>query len=206
MRRAPRARWIAAGIGLLAAWIGWGLYVLATTTRLDYTLVRTVDGLEIRRYPRLVLVETTAGNGRTAFERLYQYLTGANEAHAEFPMTAPVRTHADAGPADANPAGGSTGEGDVTMGFFLPHGYGADATPRPTDDTVTLTVEEPRTIAIRSFSWYATPERLEENTEALLETLDRHGLEPSGEPFVLRYAAPLTPPFLRRNEIAIELE
>ena len=203
MAREPHSRWLAVAIGLLAAWIGWGLYVLATTKRIDYTLVRTVDSVEVRRYPRLVLVETTADSGRTAFGRLYRYLTGANETHEELPMTAPVRTHSAARPAGS--PGWPGASHDVTMGFFLPQEYDTEASPQPTDETVTLTIEEPRTIAVRSFSWYATPERIERYTDELLEALEGHGLETAGEPFVLRYADPLTPPFLRRNEIAVEL-
>ncbi|WP_255171768.1 SOUL family heme-binding protein [Natrononativus amylolyticus] len=203
MRRHPYARWLAAAGTLLAAWIGWGLYVLATTPRVDYALVRTIDGVEIRRYPRLVLVETTADSDRTAFGRLYGYLTGANEGDEELPMTAPVRTHERSRPPGS--AGWPGAGPDVTMGFFLPQEYDSEAAPEPEDETVTLTVEEPRTVAVRSFSWYATPERVERNTGALLEALEEHGLETAGEPFSLGYADPLTPPFLRRNEIAIEL-
>ncbi|MFC4249388.1 SOUL family heme-binding protein [Natribaculum luteum] len=191
--------------GLVALWIGWGLYVRETTERIEYTTLRTLDGVEIRRYPAAILAETTAPDSRTAFGRLYQYITGTNAQRSEIEMTAPVRTES-ARIAMTTPVRSSSADDGVTMGFYLPQEYDGESAPVPTDPSVDLVLEEPKTVAVRPFSWYATDERVERYERDLLETLAAHDLEPAAEPFVLQYNDPFTPPFLRRNEVGVVLE
>ncbi|WP_254768626.1 SOUL family heme-binding protein [Salinilacihabitans rarus] len=194
----------AAAITFAAAWTAWGLYAKASTERVGYTTLRTLDGVEIRRYPSTVLAETTADGEREAFGRLFRYIQGANEADAELAMTAPVRTRPRRIEMTAPVRTTETDEG-VTMGFYLPQEVASTSPPTPTDPEVTLAVEEPRTLAVRPFGWYATPARIENYEWDLLDTLAERGLQPAGDPFLLRYDAPYTPPFMRRNEIAVEL-
>lgn len=192
----------AAAAGLAAAWIGWGLYAKASTERVGYTTLRTLDGVEVRRYPSTVLAETTAEDEREAFGRLFRYIGGANEADEELAMTTPVRTRPRRIEMTAPVRTTETGEG-VTMGFYLPRDVASP--PTPTDPDVTLAVEEPRTLAVRPFGWYATPARIENYEWDLLDALAERGIQPAGDPFLLRYDAPYTPPFMRRNEVAVEL-
>ena len=41
-------------------------------------------------------------------------------------------------------------------------------------------------------------------TGRVLDALDAHGIATRGGPFLMRYNDPWTPPFMRRNEVAIE--
>lgn len=204
MGRVKRALTVAGGLAGL--WIGWGLYVRATTERVEYVTVRQLDGVEIRYYPATIVAETTADDPRTAFARLYRYISGENEARAEIEMTAPVRTQSER-VAMTVPVRSSRSDGDgTTMAFYLPSKYAGESAPAPIDSGVDLVLEGPKTVAVRSFSWYATADRVDRHERRLLERLEEGGLEPSGEPFVLRYNDPFTPPFLQRNEVAVELE
>lgn len=203
MRRQTKV--VLASIGMsVAAWIGWGLYTSRTTDRVPYTTERTVDGVEIRRYPQVVLAETEGETTMVAFRRLYEYITGANEGSEEIEMTAPVRSRGATIPMTA-PVRTRRSAQTVTMSFYLPSEYDPDSAPKPTDPDVTLAVEEPRRLAVRSFSWYATAGRIEAHEQRLRETLDAHDVETTGEPFVLQYDDPRTPPFLRTNEVAVEI-
>jgi len=47
---------------------------------------------------------------------------------------------------------------------------------------------------------------VEKKTAELLDMLREKGIETKGTPFLMRYNDPWTPPFLRRNEVAIEVE
>lgn len=229
--------------GLLAAWVGWGLYVDRTTERVPYEVVAAFDGVQLRRYPRAVLVETTADDENEAFGRLFRYISGENageerrsppatagpdaataEADAatdaegtEIPMTTPVHTDRPARSARTAGADGesvsmtapvrTTGSEDgVTMAFYLPDEYEPGSAPTPTDPRVRLVVERPRTLAVRQFSWYATDDRVERNRDRLLDALAERGVEPLGRSVVLQYDDPWTPPFMHRNEVAVEVE
>lgn len=203
MRRPTKVVLASIGIGV-AAWIGWGLYTSRTTDRVPHTTERTVGGVEIRRYPRVVLAETEGETTMEAFRRLYEYITGANEGSEEIEMTAPVRSRGATIPMTA-PVRTRRSAETVTMGFYLPPEYSPDSAPNPTDSDVTLTVEEPRRLAVRSFSWYATAGRIEAHERRLRQTLDANDVATAGEPFVLQYDDPRTPPFLRTNEVAVEV-
>ncbi|MEM4781736.1 MAG: heme-binding protein [Halalkalicoccus sp.] len=206
------AAFVAAGIALVAAASVRNVLEARSAERVDYELRDRRDGAEIRRYPRTVLVETTAPDERTAFNRLFRYIGGANEGNDEIAMTAPVRTDGTSGTEIPMTAPVRTDRGEdragenVTMAFYLPAEYDREAAPVPTEPQVRLVVEPPRTLAVVPFSWYASAGRIDRATDRLERALAAESLGAVGEPFLLRYDPPLTPPFLRTNEVAIEVE
>lgn len=195
--------------GLLAGWVAWGLYSGRSAERVPYERVDRFDGVEIRRYPSTVLAETSAPNGIAAFRRLFGYISGDNERREEISMTAPVAT--ESGQTVSMTAPVRSGEerterGEETrMAFYLPPEYGPGTAPVPTDPTVSLVVEPPKTVAVRRFSWYAPERWVARQRRKLLSLLDARGIETRGEPSLLRYDDPWTPPFMRRNEVAVEV-
>lgn len=190
--------------GLLAAWIGWGVYVSRTTERVPSETLDRFDGVEIRRHPQSVLVETTAPDNRTAFQRLFRYISGANARDEDVAMTTPVATQRESISMTAPVR--TDADGGVTMAFYLPETYTPETAPIPTDPTVRLVVEPERTVAVRRFSWYATAGRVDRQRERLLEALERRGIETRGQPVVLQYNDPWTPPFMRTNEVEVRIE
>jgi hypothetical protein len=228
-----RTKLLLGGAGTaLAAWVGWGVYSALSAERVPYETLGSLGAgaVELRRYPRTLLVETTAPDDETAFRRLFDYISGANEGSEDVSMTAPVRSDEGANGARGRRDGESVsvttpvrtedgasvsmtapvrtdeGDGGVTMAFFLPAGYTLETAPIPTDSDVRLVVEGPRTVAVKPFSWRATDRRVANAEESLSATLEREGVEPRGEPTLLRYNDPYTPPFMRRNEVAVEVE
>ncbi|WP_117591718.1 SOUL family heme-binding protein [Haloprofundus halophilus] len=216
MRRTTKQLLAAAG-GALALWTGWGAYSTYSAERVPYEAVAEYGDVEIRRYPQSVLVETAAGDEETAFRRLFRYITGANTGDEEVSMTAPVATEearttspgrAEAGEEVSMTAPVRTDDerGRVTMAFYLPAEYTPATAPTPTNSQVRLVVEPARTVAVRRFSWYASDGRVRRQRRRLLDGLDAAGVEALGEPFLLQYNDPYTPPFMRRNEVAVEVE
>lgn len=198
------------GGGLFAAWTLWGLYSRRSAESIPYEAVRRLGPLEIRRYPRTILAETTAPDQVTAFRRLFQYISGENVADESISMTTPVETALAPGLEIAMTAPvRSTSEGTggrVRMGFYLPIEYEPEDAPEPTDPTVRLVIEPPKTVAVSEFSWYAPGWRVDRLEEQLLTTLERNQVEPLGDPTLLRYNDPWTPPFMRRNELSVEID
>ncbi|MEF8791597.1 MAG: heme-binding protein [Haloarculaceae archaeon] len=210
-------------VGGLAAAVGaWNLYQRNTTESVPYRLLARVDEVEFRRYPPTVLVETTADSEREAFWRLFRYISGANEGGSEVDMTAPVESRSSesipmTAPVEIESGSGrsipmtapveTTGEPEgVRMAFYLPPAYDPDSAPSPTDSSVELVAVPERTLAVRRFSWRPTDGRIDRETGRLLETLERADVPVAGAPFFMGYDAPWTLPFLRRNEVAVEVE
>ncbi|MGA9399553.1 SOUL family heme-binding protein [Haladaptatus sp.] len=205
MARISRTLALGTAVALGAAWVGWGAYIRRKTDQVPYTTALHVDGVEIRRYPDTVVVRTTADTQNEAFQRLFRYIQGDNRLGEEIEMTAPVSTDSETIEMTA-PVASERSEAGMEMSFFLPGEYTAEGAPKPTDEDVSVEAIGARTLAVRPFSWYATADRVEENRRRLFDTLSAHDLTPNGEPFLLRYDDPWTPPFMRRNEIAVELE
>ena len=196
------------GGGLLGAWVAWGLYTKRSAETVPYETVGRYDDVEIREYPATVIAETTARDQMTAFRRLFDYITGSNEGGESVPMTAPVKSTRGTSISMTAPVrSATTGDGDtMRMGFYLPAEYDMESAPKPTDADVNLREVPARTMAVVGFSWYAPGWRVEKYRSRLLHGLDATGYEPTGEPFLLRYNDPWTPPFMRRNEVAVTVE
>ncbi len=62
-----------------------------------------------------------------------------------------------------------------------------------------------RTVAVIAFSGWATGGKVERFSRELLSTLEENGIEVTGTPGLNQYNPPWTPPFMRRNEIAVEV-
>jgi len=219
-------RKLALGLGLAAgalAAIGVAnLYQRSATTSVPYSAVASIGDAELRRYPESVVVKTVAPSQREAFGRLFRYISGANQAREDVSMTAPVKV--DSGgttipmttPVELARTGRSlpmttpleTDESgaDVRMAFYLPPAYDVASAPVPSDEDVQLEAVPARTLAVRRFSGRPTERRIERERKRLLGTLDGADVPVRGEPFFLGYDAPWTLPFLRRNEVAVEVE
>ncbi|WP_415378510.1 SOUL family heme-binding protein [Halosimplex sp. TS25] len=215
---------IAGAVGGIAAAVGgWTLYQRRTTETVPYTVVARLGDVELRRYPELVLAETVAPSENEAFGRLFRYISGENDGGDDLEMTAPVEV-TDPGtklamtapvevarptPARSTTAvepGAGRAESGVRMAFYLPPEYDLDSAPSPSDDVVDLVSVPERTLAVRRFSWRPTDDRVDRETDRLLETLDEAGVPLDGEPFFMGYDAPWTLPPLRRNEVAVQIE
>lgn len=215
-------------VGLLAIGVGVRRYRQdRTTPRVDYETVAQLSDVEIRRYPPTVLVETVAPSETVAFRRLFRYISGGNRSPTgvtttapvesvgeSISMTAPVETGGESSSADrdsesismTSPVASDTTEEGVRMAFYLPAEYDYDTAPRPTDDSVRLVEQPGRTLAVLGFSWFTTDGRVARKTDDLLATLaaaDDISIE--GDPFLMRYDGPGVPPFLRTNEVAVEV-
>lgn len=205
----PLTKTILVGGGVIfAGWVGWGIYSTKKAKSVPYEQLQTLNGVEIRQYPQTVLVETTAPNQRSAFRRLFRYISGDNRGNESISMTAPVQTQNGDSISMTAPVRSETADTDtdtVRMAFYLPTEYSPESAPEPTESDVTLVTEAQKKVAVDQFSWYAPEWRVERRTQKLLSTLEREGIEPVGNPYLLRYNDPWTPPFMRRNEVAVEV-
>ncbi|CDK37822.1 heme-binding protein [Halorubrum sp. AJ67] len=196
------------GSVVLAGWVGWGFYSTKKAKSVPYEQLRTVNGTEIRRYPQTILAETTAPTQRIAFQRLFRYISGTNQSNESISMTAPVETQSgDSIPmtAPVRSEATETEAETVRMAFYLPSEYTPETAPEPTEPDVTLITEPEKTVAVDQFSWYAPEWRVTRRTQKLLSTLEREDIEPESDPYLLRYNDPWTPPFMRRNEVAVKI-
>jgi len=87
----------------------------------------------------------------------------------------------------------------------MPKRFDIKSIPKPSSNSVKIVLVEPRKLATIRFSGYANQENYEKNLEILNKTLEIRGISTKGEPLLMQYNDPWTPPFLRRNEIAVQV-
>jgi hypothetical protein len=92
------------------------------------------------------------------------------------------------------------------MSFVLPSELSLKDLPRPLDDKVRIDEIPERVLAVTRFRGYAREKDVKERTILLLDVAKRSGLKVIGEPFEMLYNSPWTPGFMRRNEVAVEIE
>lgn len=161
----------------------------------SWTLVDTVKKVELRNYkPSIQAVTQLDHSGQTSagFQRLAGFIFGGNETGEKIAMTAPVEETLE--------------QDHPVMAFTMPGEYELNDLPEPADDSVQIKAIPGRTMAAIQFSGWATAGKVDRNTRELIATLEEHGIEAVGKPSLNQYNPPWTPPFLRRNEIMIEVQ
>jgi hypothetical protein len=210
--------WIKAALGVGAVAAG-GLIVRWQTARhfveepRHSVLRRLVDGVEVRRYEPVVVAETRVEAAYESapsegFRRLAGYIFGGNRGRESIAMTAPVVQEDGAQSeriAMTAPVVQASGERGQTISFVMPPGRSLESLPLPNDTRVTLREVPAREIAVLRYSGTTDEAIVAEKTAALRAELARHGLVAVSEPVSARYDPPTTLPFLRRNEIWIEV-
>jgi hypothetical protein len=177
----------------------------------DYTLVRQLEGIEVRDYPAYAVAEvivpgpaTEAGN--QAFPILAGYIFGKNKGERKFAMTAPVTQAAvPVKLAMTAPVTQAAAPGGFLVQFVLPKGVSAASAPEPTDARVMLREVAPNRVAVIRYSGFWSEANYSEHLAKLQATLRDADLAWNGEPVYSRYDPPFMPWFMRRNEIWLHL-
>jgi hypothetical protein len=164
---------------------------------LSYEVTRKLDDVEIRKYPLLFLA--TAKGDADLFGLLFRYISGANKGSSKISMTVPVIT-----PEEISMTSPVVTDND-SMSFIVPSKYTRETIPEPTDPNITINEQPARSLAVLRFSGLARSDTVEKKKKVLLETLRRNNMETRGDVIVMRYNPPFTPWFLRRNEVAVEV-
>lgn len=200
---------IVGALAIFSLWIIWGIYVSSTAKNTSYILQSIVDGVEIRKYPSLVLVTTSDVDENNAFNRLFNYISGYNKVNQKVAMTTPVKSEKIAMTTPVLTEKIAMTTPVITQGtkmsFILPMNYNRNTAPIPLDPLVKLETIEPTKYAVITFSGWTFESEVKSKTDNLLRILEANKMKTTGDPILLRYNDPWTPPFMRRNEIAVKI-
>lgn len=176
----------------------------------NYDVVDRSGDIEVRDYAPMIVAETeVAGERREAigkgFRIIADYIFGNNEGSRKVPMTAPVTQQGGEKIAMTAPVT-QQGNGDRWLvRFVMPSNYTIDTLPKPANPAVRLKeIPTTRYAAIR-FSGTGSESSLRRHTKQLLDFLDENKLTPLSPPTYAFYNPPWTLPFLRRNEVLVEI-
>lgn len=174
--------------------------------------VRLSEGsFELREYAATIVAETTVQGGAwdarfEGFGPLADYIFAKDRQGKKIAMTAPV-TQAPREPIAMTAPVTETrdGAGGWTIAFTMPSHYSMKTLPAPSDPNVKLVEKPSRTMAVLGFTGLATNTDMDAASHRLEQRIASEGLTVLGKPVFAFYDPPWTLPFLRRNEVMIEV-
>lgn len=90
--------------------------------------------------------------------------------------------------------------------FVMPSKYSVDSLPKPNNSQIKIKQVKARKCAVLRFSGKANEEKFNSKAQELISRIKAENLKIIGVPELARYNPPWTLPFLRRNEVLIEVE
>jgi hypothetical protein len=165
--------------------------------RQQYRLVKSVDDIDIRFYPRAVMATVTSagnsymGNSNNHFRTLAGYIFGGNKSSQKIAMTAPVHMERH-----------ST---ETRMSFVMPSQYDMDKLPVPDDNSVDLHYSQEGYYAVLKFGGFANEQKIDNKIAELKTELATLGYKTLGAYSYLGYNAPWDV-VGRENEIIVQIE
>ena len=169
------------------------------TNQVPYDVVKKIEDVEIRRYPEVIFAVIEDNIDDSGFNLLFQYISGENKTRSRIAMTAPVVTSEKI--KMTTPV--------ITrkdyMAFAIPSSYNKNTVPIPTNPSVKIEVTPKKTMAVLRFGGRTPEMRVQKFIQELVTMLKAHKIQMKDEPVLMRYNSPFTPGFLRRNEVAVEI-
>lgn len=209
---------IAVLLVLVILWIIGSWLYARSLEQPTYTVISENADYEVRYYPSMLLAQTTVPAGKDAtnrgFSKVAGYIFGDNTTatgeSAEIAMTTPVLDTTEASQSQAiamtSPVLDTESNGEQTIAFVLPSKWTLETLPTPNDPSVQIIQTEPQRYAAMRYSELRFRGGSDAAIDQLRVHLQRDGITIVGEPTLASYDPPLTPFFLRLNEVLIPIQ
>ena len=178
-----------------------------------YTVLEKTIPFELRSYEPMILAEVQVDGdldeaSSQGFRLIAAYIFGQNRASEKIAMTAPVAIEEQAVGskiAMTAPVNIESNGSQWTVTFVMPSEYTMESIPKPLNSKVVLRQIPAVKRAVVEFSGFYNSVKIAERTLELEEWMKTKNLQAAGAPKFARYNPPWTLPFLRRNEIMIDV-
>ena len=179
-----------------------------------YTVLEKTPPFELRSYSPMILAEVQVEGdldeaSSQGFRLIAAYIFGQNQVSEKISMTAPVVVEEQAvkgaSIAMTAPVSIESNAGKWTVSFVMPAEYSMESLPKPLNSKVKLRQIPAVKRAVIGFSGFYNENKVAERTVELEEWMKTKNLQAASIPKFARYNPPWTLPFMRRNEIMIDV-
>ena len=171
----------------------------------SYRVITANQIYEIREYDDRLAVQTSQENGQNrAFRKLFKYISGSNLSSTKIEMTIPVTQSIKIDM--TTPVTEKFQDGKIIMRFFLPRKFQLETAPQPLSEDLSITVVKGGKYAVMKYSGRSTVKNFEKHSKLLLEALSVNKITTLDDPIKATFNGPLTPFFVRRNEVMIRIK
>ena len=180
----------------------------------QFTILEKTPPFELRAYAPMILAEVKVeGNldeaSSQGFRLIAAYIFGQNQVSEKIAMTTPVvvegQTPKSAKIAMTSPVTVESNAGQWTISFVMPSEYTLESLPKPLNPKVQLRQIPAVKRAVIGFTGFYNENKVAERTLELEEWMKTKNLLAVSAPKFARYNPPWTLPFMRRNEIMIDV-
>jgi len=198
----------------VAVWGAGSWLVLRGIEQPKYVVEEVRDGYEIRTYEPYIVAETVVSTANESqalnagFRLIADYIFGNNVGQQKISMTSPVTSaelQSEKISMTAPVISSETATGTRKVAFIMPSKYTLETLPKPNNDAVVLREVGAHTVAAKTFSWYASNDRIETKKGQLRAALQQDGITVSSDITYAGYNPPLSAPFVQRHEILIDI-
>jgi effector-binding domain-containing protein len=177
-----------------------------------YDVLKDSAHIQIRQYKPLLTAQTMVDASydeasSKAFQRLFDYISGNNKTQQKIAMTAPVIQEKQSEEiAMTAPVFQEKSGKTWFMSFVLPADYTLANAPVPLDSTIDLKEIPSKKVAVLTYSGFLSEQAIDEKTHELKSWLEANSYKAMSSPRSAGFDPPWTLPFLRRNEVHIDIE
>jgi effector-binding domain-containing protein len=180
------------------------------TEQPDYQIVTSHEHIEIRDYPQIVFAQVEVSGARKeaireGFKILADYIFGNNISSKKMETTTTFVETPSEKIAMTAPVMQEKHMNHWKVRFVMPKKYTLEMLPKPNNQNIHLFRSPAKRLAVIRFSGLASDENIEQHTQELRNYIITQKWEPLGSAVLAFYNPPWTLPFLRRNEIMIEI-
>ena len=185
--------------------------IMSNVEKPDYKVIQSEQNIEIRQYEPMIIAEVEVDGKREdaigdGFRLLADYIFGNNTVQQVISMTAPVQQKENQKIAMTAPVQQQSMGKSWRMSFVMPSKYSMDSLPVPNNNRVRLKEILTKKFVVIEFSGTNSSENVTEHENQLMNYIEANQIKIIGSPKYAFYNAPWTLPFLRRNEVMIEIK
>ena len=185
--------------------------VMSNVEKPDYKVIQSEQNIEIRQYEPMIIAEVEVDGKREdaigdGFRLLADYIFGNNTVQQVISMTAPVQQKENQKIAMTSPVQQQLAGKSWQISFVMPSKYNMDSLPVPNNNRVRLKKILTKKFVVIEFSGSNSNENVIGHENQLMNYIEANQINIIGSPKYAFYNAPWTLPFLRRNEVMIEIK
>ncbi|MEI8117923.1 MAG: heme-binding protein [Methylophilaceae bacterium] len=200
----------------------WIFYSLSTSNAAmaieepNFNLIVKENAFELRAYQPKIIAEVSidadmSESSSKGFRLIADFIFGNNTSREggseKISMTAPVSVYEKYEQISMTaPAGVQQVKDGWKVYFVMPSKYTLDSLPKPNNAQVSIKQIPAKKIAVIRFSGLVDEEKMNKKVKDLNEWIVSKNLKAMSIPELARYNPPWTLPFLRRNEVMIEVD
>jgi len=184
--------------------------VMSDVEKPDYKVIQSEQNIEIRQYDPMIIAEVEVDGKREdaigdGFRLLADYIFGNNTVQQVISMTAPVQQKENQKIAMTAPVQQQSTGKSWRISFVMPSKYSMDSLPVPNNNRVRLKEILTKKFVVIEFSGTNSNENVTEHENQLMNYIEANQIKINDSPKYAFYNPPWSLPFLRRNEVMIEI-